>query len=266
MLTIGSPLETLLTVLLHSFFAIFFMQVAAAISNKEEWIYLIRLCEDGRRYSDMCRYFVQYLDLGLEISSLERHLFSLAFHGRVTQLRNAWRIASKSMSHSTDDSQLASICHSLRQDIEALCNEAIEYVSLKIMPTCVSPDQRVYFLKFRGDFERYKAEVADCKTRSSAATAAHEWYMQAADAALCHLSPMDSIRLSLMLNFSIFYYDIYNDAERACVVAKSACDDAIDAGIRSKKHADDNDADERMNVFNTIRSNLIKWSSQLTHT
>ena len=35
------------------------------------------------------------------------------------------------------------------------------------------------------------------------------------------------IRLGLALNFSVFYYEIMNDAAKACELAKTAFDDAI---------------------------------------
>ena len=242
------------------------MNVAASISNKEEWIYLIKLCQRAGRYSDMCEYFSRYLDRGLEISSAERHLFSVAHHGRVTQMRTAYRIASNILSGQHEDASVGTATlKTLEEDIRNLCERVLVEISSKIRPTCVSPDQRAYFLKLRGDFERYLAEVIKGPARALHSKNASELYVEASDISLCHLSPMDPVRLSLMLNFSIFYYEIYNEPERACIVAKAACDDAIDAGILSKKHSGA-DSEERLTIFNLIRSNLIKWTTNLTST
>jgi 14-3-3 protein epsilon len=42
-----------------------------------------------------------------------------------------------------------------------------------------------------------------------------------------NLSTTDPIRLGLALNFSVFYYEIKNDAKKACELAKTAFDEAI---------------------------------------
>ena len=41
------------------------------------------------------------------------------------------------------------------------------------------------------------------------------------------LRPTNPIRLGLALNFSVFHYEIRNDQDRACELAKAAFDDAI---------------------------------------
>lgn len=42
-----------------------------------------------------------------------------------------------------------------------------------------------------------------------------------------HLTPGDPIRLGLALNFSVFYYEIMSQPDRACQLAKNAFDEAI---------------------------------------
>jgi hypothetical protein len=242
------------------------MNVSSSISNKEEWIYLIRLCEKARRYNDMCEYFNRYLDLGLEVSSPERHLFSIAVHGRVSEMRTAYRkclSANRGSTPNVDSNRL--VLTSIASSIIDFSQKTIESICSRIKPTCISPDQRVYFIKLHADFERYLAEVHGGRSRAGFTQSAHELYMEASDVALCHMSGIDPIRLSLMLNFSIFYYDIYNEPERACIVAKAACDDAIDAGVLSMKNSA-KELGESLAIFNLIRDNLTRWTSHLTPT
>lgn len=79
-----------------------------------------------------------------------------------------------------------------------------------------------------GDYFRYLAEsLDDNDAHHKAAEDAHEAYKQASNLALNHLPAIHPIRLGLALNYSVFYYEILNSAERACLLAKAAFDDAI---------------------------------------
>ena len=65
------------------------------------------------------------------------------------------------------------------------------------------------------------------------------------------------IRLGLALNFSVFYYEIMNDHEQACQLAKSAFDDAI-ADLDSLK--EDNYKDSTL-IMQLLRDNLTLWTA-----
>jgi hypothetical protein len=62
-------------------------------------------------------------------------------------------------------------------------------------------------------------------TLHSGNTVNHTIYYQVV--AVTELPPTHPIRLGLALNFSVFYYEILNSADRACHLAKQAFNDAI---------------------------------------
>lgn len=63
--------------------------------------------------------------------------------------------------------------------------------------------------------------------RRESSDAALASYKCATDIAEHDLPPTHPIRLGLALNFSVFFYEIYNSPDRACALAKKAFDDAI---------------------------------------
>lgn len=79
----------------------------------------------------------------------------------------------------------------------------------------------------KGDYHRYLAEFATGTDRKDAAENSLVAYKAASDIAMEELPPTHPIRLGLALNFSVFYYEILNSADRACRLAKAAFDDAI---------------------------------------
>lgn len=71
----------------------------------------------------------------------------------------------------------------------------------------------------KGDYCRYKAEYTSGETKEKAAKDSLEAYKKA-DEEAGDLKPTNATRLGLSLNFSVFYYEIQNQPEMACQIAK----------------------------------------------
>ena len=65
-----------------------------------------------------------------------------------------------------------------------------------------------------------------CLSSSDVKEKSKESYKSASDSAE-RMAPTHPIRLGLALNFSVFHYEIMNDPEEACKLAKKAFDEAI---------------------------------------
>jgi 14-3-3 protein epsilon len=88
------------------------------------------------------------------------------------------------------------------------------------LANAASGESKVFYLKMKGDYHRYKAEFATQEDRKEAAENSLVAYTKANDIAQNELPPTHPIRLGLALNFSVFYYEILNTPERACRLAK----------------------------------------------
>lgn len=86
---------------------------------------------------------------------------------------------------------------------------------------------QVFYLKMKGDYYRYLAEVADADSRQATVDKSKDAYEAAFDISKTEMAPTHPIRLGLALNFSVFYYEINNSPAEACTLAKAAFDDAI---------------------------------------
>jgi len=76
----------------------------------------------------------------------------------------------------------------------------------------------------KGDYYRYLGEFLPDK--KAVIDSAQDCYKQASEKAE-QLKTTHPIRLGLALNFSVFYYEILNQPDIACKLAKSAFDKAI---------------------------------------
>ena len=96
-----------------------------------------------------------------------------------------------------------------------------------LIPRASVAESKVFYLKMKGDYYRYLAEVACGDKRTSVVESSMEAYNEATTSATADLLTTHPIRLGLALNFSVFHYEIKNDPDSACQLAKKAFDDAI---------------------------------------
>merc|ERR1712075_22267 len=90
-----------------------------------------------------------------------------------------------------------------------------------------------------------------------AATSAKEAYEDASKVAATDLVVTHPIRLGLALNFSVFHYEVLNNPEEACKMARQAFEDAI-AELDSV--SEDSYKDSTL-IMQLLRDNLTLWTS-----
>ena len=84
-------------------------------------------------------------------------------------------------------------------------------------------ESHVFYLKMKGDYYRYLAEVSVGDKLEDFKGKASEAYKKAQEAAEEGMPTTHPIRLGLALNFSVFYYEILNQPEQARALAKKVC-------------------------------------------
>ena len=79
----------------------------------------------------------------------------------------------------------------------------------------------------KADYHRYIAEYTSGDEKNKAAQKALQAYTEAGNVARETLSPTHPVKLGLSLNHSVFFYEIMQNPEKACSMARQAFDDAI---------------------------------------
>ena len=85
-------------------------------------------------------------------------------------------------------------------------------------------ESKVFYLKMKGDYYRYLAEVATGDARKAVVDDSQKAYQDAFDISKSSMQPTHPIRLGLALNFSVFYYEIMSSPDKACQLAKQVID------------------------------------------
>ncbi|MED6152026.1 hypothetical protein PIB30_087992 [Stylosanthes scabra] len=84
-------------------------------------------------------------------------------------------------------------------------------------------------------------------------------YKAAQDIAYADLPPTHPIRLGLALNYSVFYYEILNQSDKACGMAKQAFEEAI---AELDTLGEESYKDSTL-IMQLLRDNLTLWTSDV---
>lgn len=235
------------------------------MDEREKSVYMAKLAEQAERYEDMVVFMKTVADLGGELTTEERNLLSVAYKNVIGARRAAWRMLS-SLEEKVDDEvktgKHKKIIEEYKQNIEKelrdICQEIIHLLKESLIQSASEAEARVFFLKMKGDYYRYLAELEKTPKGTEACHDAKEAYELATTEANTQLSVVNPIRLGLSLNKSVFYYELLSDSTGACQIAKTAFDSAI-AELDELK--EDSYKDSTL-IMQLLRDNLTLWKSE----
>jgi 14-3-3 protein epsilon len=108
----------------------------------------------------------------------------------------------------------------VEKELDDICGEILELLDKHLIPSASTCEASVFYLKMKADYLRYLSEFKVETDRKDAADKTLMAYNAAQDKALAELPSTNPIRLGLALNFSVFYYEVMNQPEKACNLAK----------------------------------------------
>jgi hypothetical protein len=142
--------------------------------------------------------------------------------------------------------------------LNSTCDEVIQLLDDVVIKNCRAADAKVFYLKMKGDYNRYLGEFLGGDRRKQVIQEAQDAYKEANNEAE-NLKSTHPIRLSLVLNWSVFYYEILSSPDIACKLAKNAFDNAIADldGLEEDEYRDS------ATIMQLLRDNLTLWMSDL---
>lgn len=240
----------------------------AVADDSSTLVEMAKLAEQAERYDDMVKHMKELTKKGDKLSDEQRNLLSVAFKNVVGARRSAWRIISSIENKAGEkegQSLSAEIAKQYRQEIEKeledRCGEVLDLINDYLLKTVVDTqnptEAKVFYLKMKGDYFRYLVEVTTGEKRDGLAKQSQEAYSAATNEAN-DLPSTHPIKLGLALNFSVFHYEIMNDGNLACELAKKAFDDAI----AELDHLKEDSYKDSTLIMQLLRDNLTLWTSE----
>lgn len=234
----------------------------------EKNVYMAMLAEQCNRFEEMTEFLEDMLKgRDKDLNSDERNLLSIAYKNSLTSRRTALRtvIAYENKEKKKENSPFLAYIQEYRKKIEdeltKMCNNVLSTIDSHLLKRAEDAEAKVFYLKMKGDYNRYIAEYAqgDLKDKvSKEALSAYELATQDAK----NLSAINPISLGLALNFSVFYYEVMGDHEKACSIAKDVLEVA-NKEISAIEDPDENDSTrDALSIINLLRENLDMWKME----
>nr|GEX62957.1 hypothetical protein [Tanacetum cinerariifolium] len=221
--------------------------MASCMADREEHLCMAKLAEQVGRYDDMMNSMTKYvseLSATEELTEEEFTLLCIAYRKVMEPLRASWlriySIEQKEELHGNNEhAKMAkeSRCR-IEGEISEICYGILKLLDVMVLVRTKSFGQsKVVYLTVKGDYYRYLAkDIADTE-----------------------LDPIHRLRLGLAVNFSVFYYEILNQSERACNVAKQA----IEAITELTTLGEESDNEDITLILRLLNQNLTMWKSDM---
>jgi len=233
------------------------------MSDRDQSIFKAKVAEQAECFDEMVAAMKRVVQLDANLSVEERNLLSIAYKNLIGGKRTAWRIISSLFDkekHKDPNSwklaQMKELRDSIEKQLHSNCGEILDLIDVSLLPAVNNNQAKVFWSKMKGDYFRYIAEFERDEKRAQAQSKAFDAYQLALNDGK-DLPPTDPILLGLALNFSVFYYEIMNDKDKACEMAKKYFDAAIPL---IEKLTGDEYKDTTL-ILQLLRDNLSLWTA-----
>jgi len=220
---------------------------------------MARLSEQMERYDDMVEYMQRVAKMDKELDFSERALISVAFKSSLVSGREALRHIAAEEAQGLQPHEAEHIAL-YRQRVEAELDRKLGEIILTLdnflIPKAVDQEAEalVFFIKMKGDYNRYRTEF---KKDDASCAEAEKAYSEALAKAKVGLNAAHPILLGCALNFSVFLKEIQGNSMEAVSLARQTWKDAEPA----LTSLDPQTAGESSEIVALLVRNLELWQT-----
>eukprot|EP01063_Lacrimia_lanifica_P006831 TRINITY_DN142_c0_g4_i1.p1 TRINITY_DN142_c0_g4~~TRINITY_DN142_c0_g4_i1.p1 ORF type:complete len:242 (+),score=131.02 TRINITY_DN142_c0_g4_i1:60-785(+) len=225
--------------------------------TREDQIFQAKLAEQAERYDEMVACMKEVVKDSVKLTQDERNLLSVAYKNSVGIRRASWRILSsieqrEQQKNTGNASKVKEYRELVERELASICEDII---ALLESINHSGSDDKVFFKKMQGDYHRYHVEATNNEQHTQSA---FEAYKEALATAEKNLPVANPTRLGLVLNLSVFYYEILRKPEEGIELAKTNFDEAV----QELENLEEAEYKEATLIMQLIRDNLTLWSEE----
>ena len=234
----------------------------------EKQVYLAMLAEQCNRFEDMMAFLEEMVKGKPDpLTSDERNLLSIAYKNTITLRRTAIRTLSAYEAKERKKENSAYLAYILEykkrveDELEKLCDRIIKSIDQHLLVKSTDAESLVFYHKMKADYFRYIAENIEDERKKKFSDFSLASYNEAMKSAQT-LDVVNPIRLGLALNFSVFYYEVIGDREKACSIAKETLENA-NSELQKFDENEDDEHKDALSIASLLQENLSMWNSEV---
>ena len=235
--------------------------------SRDEYVYLSKIYEKAERFGDMVSAINKFIEINPKLSKEEKTILSSGYKNILIEKRAGWRLLNsmeKRQSKKKPEKipNIKEIKKNIEKELKEQFDNAHKIIDNYLLPNAEDPESKVFYLRLKGDQYRYLAEISKDKEKeyNKAISEAEKIYKQAYDIAIKDLPELNSTRIGLCLNFSLFYYEVKGSKKEGCKTAKKAFEDSM----KFLDELERNRSKDVLLLIQLLKENLIFWSSELS--
>ena len=233
--------------------------------TREEYVYLSKLYEKAERFPDMVKSINKYVELDPKLTKEERNLLSAGYKNIISDKRSSWRLLNnleqkeEEKKNKTQSGYIKEVKGKIEKELNSIVDEIQSMIDKYLLPNAIDVENKVFYLKLKADYFRYKCEFTSDKEFDDACIKAEKAYKEAYEISNKEMPITNSTRLGLDLNFSVFYYEIKGLREEACNIAKTAFEEAM----KCLDDLEKSKAKDTLLIIQLLKENLILWTNEM---
>jgi len=257
---------------------------------------MAKLAEVAERYEEVTKYMLRCVrdKSGDELTAEERNLMSVAYKNLIAARRTAFRVTESQIP--SQEEAVQPVAEAYKEAISKELQDLIQTVMDDVVSTFTAGPQAAtdqeclaFFHKMAGDYNRYGAELTTGETKAQFSEKAKVAYAKALEGCTVQvpqgtnynrecrargaepgplsdsetedaLLKTNSIRLGLVLNYSVFKYEILNEKVEAAEMAEQA----FDAAMSELDSLSEEQYRDSTLIMQLLKDNKDLWSSMLS--
>ena len=232
----------------------------------EDKLYLARVCHLSGLHEETLKYIEEVINLkNGNINEEEKNLFLNSLKYLINFRRESWRtinaLESKEIKNQSNLlPRVTELKKTLEEEIRTFVNKGIEIIDNKLLKDTISDELKVIYCKIKADYIRYIIELTAKdkeEERNILIENADKSYKIGLN--FCEsLNDLNTAKVGLILNYSVFLYEIMRDYKNAYILANNTYQKTMKM-INEENHELSNNK-ELNKMLNLLKENIGIWA------
>ena len=230
----------------------------------KDYLFLIKLFRDTENYPDMVKAMNKYIELNPKLLKDERKFLCDAYKNIISDKRNSLHILSslslKEESKQTNKMhEISIIKEKIQSELKIIFQDIHSIIDRYLIPNAQDSESKILYMKLKADYFRYHCEFAEGDEFEEISNNARKMYKQTFDLAEKELPLYNEVRLGLILNYSVFEYDIMDNKNEGYEMASKTYNDTMKIldDVEKKRSS------ENLLLIQLIKENINIWSNEI---